>query len=222
MEGGGTKVELDCVAECFDEKVISPIGFLRHSLLHSYVGASETYEYIDLPTDLLVRKLYLQARHWEGASITNLNSVKLSEDNDKRVPFDLTAEEWAHKCGMEFGEIEVMFYMKPAGSGYPMYLAPCHMESYNAISENNNQFIYGAYGGGGFFPFTAASTSHVCKGSVRGFLPFFHWCYAFGDQQKIEDWYDVTRVGSLKLRIKSGTDGASTTYNTLLQQLRRY
>ncbi len=45
----------------------------------------------------------------------------------------------------------------------------------------------------------------------------------FGLQNEIEDWFDVTKVGNLKLEIKGASSvGTSHTAEIVLQQLRKY
>jgi len=58
---------------------------------------------------------------------------------------------------------------------------------------------------------------------IRGKNPHGCICIPFGEQDVIEDWYDVTKLGSLKLRIKGGPDAAAGDANNIItQQLRRY
>ena len=57
---------------------------------------------------------------------------------------------------------------------------------------------------------------------VRGKNP--HGCISipFGEQDDIGDWYDVTKLGSLRLRIKGGPNSTSgDEINIITQQLRR-
>ena len=58
------------------------------------------------------------------------------------------------------------------------------------------------------------------NGIVGGFAPHAVLCIPFGDQMDTGDWYDVEKIGSLKLDI---TDGQTTTTSKIfLQQLKRY
>lgn len=212
-----------CLAECFDEKVISPIGYLRMTELHSYLGAVSAYKYIDLPTDLPIRKLYLQVKDWDKGTTDALTDVKLSEDNDKRIPFELEAEEWGHKCAAEFGRCSQVFYTYCGGwLVNPFYAIPGDNEIMSAGNASAARALFRQRQIGTSYALISGTVGDLATGECAGYLPYKTLCYQFGNQMDMADWYDVTKVGSLVWRIKSGVTGFETYYNTILQQLRRY
>ena len=217
-----TPVYLRVVAECFDEKAVSPVGFLQMREFNSYVGAATTYKYIDLPTDLVLRKLYLQTKNFGAAHFQNLTSVKLDEDNDKRIPFDILVRDWMDMQLAEFGRCHQYVGAYGNGASYPVWGAPCNVENFNVMNASAQAAIQVSTGTGGKFSFDTASATNILIGELSGSLPYFVHCYPFGDQMDMADWYDVTKIGALRFRVYSGTAGASCTYNTILQQLRKY
>ena len=56
---------------------------------------------------------------------------------------------------------------------------------------------------------------------VSGKCPHGMFCVPMGKQDVIEDWFDATKVGSLKLDLTGG-GSASGTVEIITQQLRRY
>ena len=46
--------------------------------------------------------------------------------------------------------------------------------------------------------------------------------FPFGDQQDLDDWYDVQLKGSVQLRLKGGDHATIGVAQVVLQQLRRY
>ncbi|KKL88030.1 hypothetical protein LCGC14_1928740, partial [marine sediment metagenome] len=59
--------------------------------------------------------------------------------------------------------------------------------------------------------------------SYRGWLPNHCVQFPFGKPDDLNDWYDVTKLGSLRLRLKGGSGGSSNgTGAVVLQQFRRY
>lgn len=219
---GGTKFYFSLIAECFDEKIINPIGFLRTTLLHEYTGAATAYKYIDLPTDLVIRKLYIQCKQYDKSVAQNITDVKLSEDNDKRIVFDLEAYEWVNRLAAEFGECTQEFFIRTYGATRPCVLAPYSYARIGGVNQMHEESFNMPDTEVGWYSAAAAATDNIIHGGVAGLLPYAHLCYAFGDQQDIDDWYDLTNVGSLRLRIQSGANGAGCTFSTILQQLRRY
>lgn len=215
-------LSLEVTAELFDEKIISPVGFLRATEFHSYGAALTSYEYIDLPTDLVIRKLYLQTREFGQAAANLLTDVKLSEDNDKRIPFEMTDTNWANLCGMKYGALFQNFWALTEGMSSFLYCAPCKQESVAGLNTTAGNEPYMHSFIGGRLALRSSTTTDIAHGILRGFLPYFVYCYPFGDENDLADWYDVTKVGSLRLRVQSASQSAGATNNTILQQLRRY
>ena len=74
-------------------------------------------------------------------------------------------------------------------------------------------------GDGGVLTIDCESVNNV-NGIASGFAPHAVLCIPFGNQDDIDDWYEVSGIGSLKADI---TDGQSTTTSRIFaQQLRRY
>jgi len=222
VQAAATHVYLRVVAECFDEKVISPVGFLQNREFHSYTGAATTHEYIDLPTDLPIRKLFLQTKYFGGAMYLLLTSMRLSEDNDKRVPFDILCRDLLDMELAEFGRCMQHICAQFKGDSYPVWSAICNIENVLGANVSAAHAFQVHLLTGGKITLTADNSSEWFIGSAKGSLPYYVHCYPFGNQMEIDDWYDVTRVGALRFDVYSGSQGASATYNTILQQLRRY
>jgi len=222
VQASATPVYLRVNAECFDEKAVSPVGFLQMREFNSYVGSASTYKYIDLPTDLVLRKLYLQTKNFGGGHFQNLISVKLDEDNDKRIPFDILVRDWMAMQLAEFGRCHQYGAAFGNGTSYPVWAAPCNVENAAMANCSRQEAFQCVAMTGGKYAFDTPITTSLLIGEFSGALPYFVHCYPFGDQMDMADWYDVTRVGALRFRVYSGTLGASCTYNTILQQLRKY
>lgn len=217
-----TSLQLEVTAELFDEKIISPIGFLRATQFHSYAPGATEYEYIDLPTDLVIRKLYLQTRRMGSAASLLLTDVKLSEDNDKRIPFEMTDTNWANLCGQKWGTCFQNFWAYTGGVMDYVFAAPCKYETVAGLNTTDYTGVRHVSFSGGRLTLASDVTTDIASGILRGFLPFFVYCYPFGDEGDPADWYDVTKVGSLRLRVQSSSQSVGATNNTILQQLRRF
>ncbi|GAI90516.1 unnamed protein product, partial [marine sediment metagenome] len=84
---------LEVYAHCFDEKAVSPSGFLMSKEHYTYTPtAASSHKYIDLPTDFPIRKMLIKAHYAAQFFHSTLGHVKLSEDNDKRYPLTSIAE----------------------------------------------------------------------------------------------------------------------------------
>jgi hypothetical protein len=79
---------LEVTADVFDQKEADPLGFLMAKENVSYTLSASANEYIDLPTDHTLRKLIIMSLYGGKQPWEQFNEVKLSEDNDKKVPLD--------------------------------------------------------------------------------------------------------------------------------------
>jgi hypothetical protein len=217
-----TSNALSVLADVFDEKVPSPRGFLSSKELYTYTPVSNAWEEIDMPTDHPYRKLLLEMRtadKWFGAMI---NEIKLSENNDKRIPLHLDNEEleyWLHDMYGQY--IEQFAIDLNDTTGVDIYHTPTQGVVFSGNCYVSSDVL------------EAVPFSYVNKGKsgdnigaqtirVAGYFP--HGCIAipFGNQDDIDDWYDV-KGKALKLKIKGGDSvGSSQTYRVCTQQMRSY
>ena len=212
--------DLEVIAEVFDEKQISPMGFLMSKVHHAYtIGAADSYEYIDLPTDFPYRKLLIQGYYKAKEPWYTIAEARLNEDNEKRIPFDWDLEEYyQYRKGHDkpCGEVVVIQY----GAYYLTatdYWATLVTQGQAAGDQSGT----GASGLGGYYLVAAGgSTQH--QGIQNGWLPNHCFHFPFGDEQNIDDWYDVTKVAHLQIRLRAGDAGGTGVGSVILQQLRRY
>jgi hypothetical protein len=229
IDGGGcapSALALEVYAALFDEKAISPVGFLMHKEIKDYPLASAAHEYTDLPTDFPYRKLFLKQRTLAAEPSQVLDTIKLAEDQDKRIIFN-------HKAGV-FGRIF-------AAKETPLYeqiifgCAATATHVFTTVAETATAIImdwkatsdgysYGSFGSAGGLMHAIRSTgSSNAVAHVQGWLPHGVYEFPFGDQDDIDDWYDAERVGSLKLDVKAASGRSSSdSVQVFLQQLRRY
>lgn len=204
----------------FDEVQPAPIGFLMSKELKAYTPASASWEYTDLPLDYPFRTLGIQCQVGGANVATSLADVKLSEDNDKRIPINDLANDLARFFAAEMGEyhefIRIMlttslaaYYCTP---GYNTRLAESSLVADSVVSCQTAQ--------GGKFNAEIESAGQG-QFEVVGTLPHQVLAIPFGRRDVIEDWYDVTKLGSLKLSLKGGS-AATGTFRIIAEQLRKY
>ncbi|GAG58540.1 unnamed protein product, partial [marine sediment metagenome] len=76
---------------------------------------------------------------------------------------------------------------------------------------------------GGLATGTCGTSSETVYMLCKGYIPHGLVSIPFGNPAEPADWYDVTKVGSLKLRLKAGASlGATPTAQVITQQLRSY
>jgi len=213
----------EVLAYIFDEFVPAPAGFFMVKNIYSYSVGTTGYEYIDLPTDHIMQQIYAQAFKAPYGPTSILDEFKLSEDNDKRVPIDLTCDELERIAFETWGFVKehaklnaaagvANFYGMPTNSGFANGSTEGGDDGFSVFSQGGGQFAcimtVGTYRG-------RAQLIGTCPHGVLPILP--------KPGPDIVDWYDVKKLGSLKLRLKDSAPAADTyTGEVIIKQYRPY
>lgn len=225
IDAGGmapSACKLGVFAGLFDEKVISPLGFLMAKEIKSWTTVATQHEYTELPTDYPYRKLLLRGTKESNPPHWILGRIKLAEDQDKRIIIDQEFRPLLFNIGRQNAFItedwnvalratQNVYYVTPTmecmatGSGWEAAIATADIACYD--------------GDGGHLEAIASGVGNATL-HVQGWAPHGMLQIPFGLQDKIEDWYDVTKIGSLKLDITDGVDDATS--KIFLQQYRTY
>ena len=211
-------------AHCFDEKKVSPSGFLMNKEIYAYtIGAIGSYEYIDLPTDYIIRRMMIQALYVGYDVGTVVNAFKISEDNDKRVVIDESMSAYIKLVTPEYGKWEEPLVTALTTGTVAFYTAVDYEYSLGMVHTVDSDTVAGAtaYPLGGRIYLTAEAGQEAVV-NIEGYAP--HGCVPIfvGQQSEMQDWYDVRRVGSLVARLKAGSLGGTATARLSVQQLRTY
>jgi len=220
-----TTSSLTIHAFCFDEKKISPRGFLMNKEIYAYtIGASGSYEYIDLPTDYPIRRMMVQALYVGYETHQIVNGIKISEDNDKRVLMDESTSYFLKLMAPEYGAWEEPLVADVTNSAVAHYTAVDYEYRLGHLGtvDSDENVQLNAYPLGGRLYIIGQTGSIEAVFTVSGFAP--HGCIPIwcGDQDDPADWYDVRRVGSLVARLKAGSLGGTATARFCVQQYRTY
>lgn len=214
---------LEVWADVFDEKEVSPIGFLMAKEHYNAVPPASGYRNIDLPTDHPYRKMLVQGYYLAYEPWYVISEARLDEDNGKRIPFDVAMEDYGRmRRGIDPPVIED-FDAHATTGGLDYYTTPTNYWAKPIVGGTtaNQDYRQTATGKGGKFTWISDVTTEL-HGIVMGWQPNHCFLFPFGLQEEIDDWYDVTKLGSLRLRLKVGTYHADERMAVVIQQLRRY
>lgn len=209
----------------FDQKAVTPIGFLMHKEVKNYIMTASGHEYTDLPRDFPYRKLFLRCQKAGTEPNQLVNNVKLSEDQDKKIIFDHGTEDIFRCIAMNNPQLieQIMFAAKTATCNVFTTVATRATATFCKWAGAVGTEPYASYGSAGGRMVVDSGSDENAVAIVAGWLPHSTWEIPFGLQDQIEDWYDASKVGNLKLDIKGESGLAGTeTLQIFLQQLRKY
>ena len=214
---------MEVTADIFDEKQIDPVGFLMAKENVSYTLVASANEYIDLPTDYVMRKLIIMSHANDKQPYEQYNEVKLSEDNDKRIPFDDRTSDLMKYMGALWPPVHESIEGATANSTKDFYCMSTYEIEIAAMAMGNAAaYIKSDYMYGGQIDIRASGAANF-KAIIQGRAPFGALCLPFGNQQDNADWYNVNALGSLRLTLKAGSSpGSTSTCEVLTEQLRTY
>jgi len=229
VNGGGSTVTtgyLTVLAHIFDEKAVTPEGFFMHKEIKDYVPGASAHEYTDLPTDYPYRKLFIKAQKYAVGPEYLINTIKLSEENDRRIPLNHTISQVLKTMVGQSRAYQEWILVEGSLVSKVGYCTPAYWPTFQATMWEGTASAWGVAvleGDGGRFKVDMDTGQGNTQLLATGWCPHGVIEIPFGLQDDPADWYDVSNLGSLSLDIlaQSGfTTGDSCAI--FLQQLRKY
>lgn len=217
-----TTVYVTGVANLFDEITPNLKGMLIAKEIKSWTMASSTHEYTELPTDMRYRALYFRPYLLGTEPNQCVSNFKLSEDYDKKIPYDLDMDTILRSLVERYPQVEETYWFSLATSTRYLYIAPTtRVTAVSAVWASTGVAQDAAFynGDGGQLDTIATANASNTQIHVRGWVPHSTYEIPTGEKSDPNDWWDVSRLGSLKADI---TGAASATGYLFLQQLRPY
>jgi len=227
--GGRTSVGgfLSVLAHLFDEKTIAPMGLFMCKEIKTYTLAAAAHEYTDLPVDFPYRKLFVKAQAYAYYPDVQIDTIKLSQDVDKKIPFNQSMRQIIRTIMAQTPPwIEHLHTSCPSAGGDVEYITPTYEVGFSLtpwdVPASATTTLAADYGDGGRARFSSTSWIGNIQAIIRGWLPHGGIEIPFGLQDQIDDWFDPSFIKSLKLDIKGGASLGAGTAEIFLQQLRKY
>ncbi len=230
INGGGCAPAggyLTVQAHIFDEKKVTPAGFFMHKEIKDYALGNATHEYTDMPTDFIYRKLFARIQKYAAGLELSFGKIKLTEDNDRRIPYNHTIFEILKTIiGNGPPYREMIITHGPGLTHRHYYNTPCYWPIFASTGWTDSgtpQAINTYEGDGGMFLTENTTAGNNLSHFCQGYCPHGTIEIPFGLQDDPTDWYDVTKIGNLKLDLTSASGmSSSESCQLFLQQLRSY
>lgn len=228
---GGSSPEsgtLRVLADMFDEKPASPMGYLQSKEIFSYYPAIDAVEYVALPLDNNIRMiLIMNANDSEEPDIL-FDSVKIDEEDGKRVVVDCKTMDLIRAASTRFGRFgEYLSAKIDAAGSVSVYLTQCKDIMMPTLADTAGSDVIYAWSGGRLRVLTSTAGC-ILNGEVTGRCPHGAVPILFGNPNDLDDWWDVTNVGKARAMITPGaindteiTTPTGTT-DVIVQSLQRY
>lgn len=219
---------LQIYAHIFEGGGVSPSGFLQSKEQFQYAMAASSHEYLDLPTDLPIRQILLRAHSPAHSPVALIDTLKITEDNDSRVPLHMKVNDYYRMIKSYYPRIYEKVTYDAAVTAKTIFATVSEELDINinydatAFITAQSKFAVPTYTGSKI-ALAASVDIKALSGHVSGMLP--HNCIPipFGDQHDMKDWLLLEGVGSLRADILSTSDADSADTGFLItQQLRSY
>ena len=224
--GGSTPdgCTMEVWADIFDDRPAGLQGFfMAKSAWTKTLVASTTY-YVDLPTDYPIRFVMPAGFSNDQEPNIQINSVKLTEDHDKRVVLETTGKHLLKMCEAQYPEIiEHGEANLEANADQECFVTPTKdIQMIPIMKEDSDGIIHAPWSGGNGRILDASVggvCTFVCSGrAMHGVIPI-----AMGRKDRPDEWWNTPELGSARIKMVTHADGdTAALFELLLQQKRTY
>jgi len=209
----------------FDQKMVTPMGYLQSKEIYSFTPATGTAEYINLPLDNNIRMIMVMNVNDNEEPDVQFEDVKIDEEDGKRVVIDCKTMDLIRAVSTRFGHFQEYFSGHLAATtDDEFWLSACKDIQIAGFTDTASVILNYTWSGGRARVLQASAAALFgCIASGRcphGAVPIF-----MGDQQNIGDWWNVSGVGKARIILTARPTVAIDTEKTtdvIVQSLQRY
>jgi len=215
-------------AHVMEEMSASPVGYLAPQEYYSYAMAASAHETVDLPVDNPIRTLMIQAESTDHGPVTLLSNIKLSEDNGRRVPIDMTAADFFKITQRKYPRISEMWTLDDAVTAKTLYVNVSKDIHIN-IQYDETDFVTAQTNlalptvTGHKLALAASVDIKAQAATISGSCPMNTLALLFGDEWEPGQALQLNNTKSLVLDLTSSSDADSgDTTRIIVEQIKRY
>jgi hypothetical protein len=221
---GANDVYLTVLAHLFDEKSASPMGFLMNKEVKDYTMASASHEYTELPLDFPYRQVFLKALKADTMPSAVVDTVKISQDVDRKIPLNHTMLEIIANMLEEWPAYREFLLCQAQTTALYMHITPTYWpvgatSGWSADAPYAYTQMFAGDGGRALINASVAGRNVAAQLSgyaPHGVVPLFPRL-----REDDKDGYQVGNIKSLKLDVLSKAS-MTNTVQVLAQQIRSY
>jgi len=220
----GTVADLSVYAHVFDEKSVTPKGFVLTKEQYSFLPVANAWVYIDMPMDYPIRALSFGAPECEDGPEYNLDEFVVSENGGKNIIVKSAMERYllVQSANLEPWTEKVLFRTAAAATDLNVYITPHWERRFTGCVEGAGLAIGVRSDAGCLTKVQNASAAALIEGHVHGFAPFGQVYIPFAQSVTEEGWLPQAK-GNARLDIQAGATPDTDEYvKVAVQQLRSY
>ncbi|MDP2365730.1 MAG: hypothetical protein Q8M94_18425, partial [Ignavibacteria bacterium] len=179
--------EMRVMAHLFDEFKPTPTGFLMSKNQYTYTPAANAYEYLDLPRDYPIRKILVGSHQEERTFTQMIAELRLNEDNDKRVPMDITGVELWYYIKQNFPELVENVYAILNTTATAFRVTPSEDAVIVGARTSTTGGFWILFQNGGLAKGLCVTTAETMYMICKGHIPHGLAVIPFGDQKDDAD-----------------------------------
>lgn len=214
---------LEVWADVFDEKPSPPTGFLSGSSLWSKTLVASTNDYVNLPTDKVIRLVMPCVSSDSEEPQVNISDIKLTENGDKRVLIEADVVALLHQFESRYPEWIEWFEGRCSSTAVSYYVTPAKDVVLIVVtSQDADTYWNTAWSGGQKRTMVSSAAAPQFNGKITGRCPHGAIIVPMGVLEEMDSWWDVTPFESARIKMTTGAGDTSALYELILQQLWRY
>ncbi|HUS72062.1 MAG TPA: hypothetical protein VMY06_03275 [Sedimentisphaerales bacterium] len=212
-------------ADMFDEKQVSPIGYMQNQEIFSYTPATSGIEYIELPVDNDIRKIVVMNVNDNEEPDVEFESIMIDEAKGKHVIVDCMTMDLIRRSA------EVYERFSECCSGHLLattadefWLSASKDIQVGGLCDTNDAILTFTWTGGRSRSFYGSAATFF-GANVSGRCPHGAVPILFGDQSNPDDWWKVSEAGEARIRLTARSSAAIDTEKTtdlMVQGIQRY
>ncbi len=207
------------------EEGAAPRGYLMAKQIKEFASLASGQDVTYLPTDYNLRKILVRAYKPGGLMSTAVTRLKLSQDEDRWIPWDLAGNDFIWLMRDWFPEYELHLRQQADDGEVREHYGG--LWASGLVSGNEDDYICDISGfTDNTYTAHLKSDAGVAGTGIKHWVdvctrtPFDAFCYPFGDQDDPASWLDVHAMGNLRLILTQGSVGY--TEQIVVQQAHPY
>lgn len=211
-------------ADMFDEKVITPVGYLQSKEIFSFTPAAGAAKYVGLPMDNDIRKIVVMNVNDNEEPDIQFESIVIDEDKGKHIVVDCQTMDLIRRSAEAYDRFTEYFSGHLATTtDDEFWLSACKDIQVGGLCDLNDAVLTFTWSGGRSRVFYASAATYF-GGIVSGRCPHGSVPILFGNQNEPDDWWKVENVGEARAKLTPRASSCDTekTTDVIVQSLQRY